>query len=200
MANQVAHSNADTIAELQQLVAAAVSNLQNVDRYEFGSQRTSADQIEHAVRNLLLDSDSRFAKPVGVRAPGDLLFRGTKLCHINIKTTDLDKTFHMPNLISADNLWKIFSNDQLFFLLRVTHRSGTIAGTDFHDIRSIDWSNLQIGALGTGQLQIRNGLKPLTASSCSADEWMTQWRTIMLDFYDREAVKISKRLNKWKAR
>lgn len=186
--------------QLSVLVAESLVNLEDIVQHDFASQRTSADQLEHAVRETLLAADPRFCGPVGVRAPGDILYQGDVLCHINIKTTDASKDFHMPNLISADNLWKIFAKGESFYLLRIIHRSGQIISKDFHDIRDIDWSNLQLGALGSGQIQIKNGLNPIVPNPGSRDEWMTQWKHKMIKFYDNELVKINKRLIKWSSR
>ena len=186
--------------QLKNIVMESLLNLNDIDSHAFASQRTSADQIEHAVREMLLSADSRFDKPAGVRASGDILWRGDTLCHINIKTTDIDKDFHMPNLISADNLWKIFSKNENFYLMRLFHSNGKITHKEFWDIRDIHWDNLQLGALGSGQLQLKNGLNPITTSVTDHDTWMKDWRNKMISFYEKEQIKIEKRLKKWQER
>jgi hypothetical protein len=181
-------------------VIESLSTLDGIDSHAFASQRTSADQIEHAVREMLLAADSRFDKPAGVRASGDILWKDDVLCHINIKTTDIDKDFHMPNLISADNLWKIFNKNENFYLMRLFHSNGKITHKEFWDIRDIHWDNLQLGALGSGQLQLKNGLKPITTSITDHDAWVREWRDKMILFYEKEQIKIEKRLKKWQER
>ena len=183
--------------DLRTLALSALEDLADQARTDYGSQRTSADQIEHAVREMLLSSDRRFAPPVGVRASGDILFRDDVLCHINIKTTDISKDFHMPNLISAANLKKILDRGERFYLLRVLHESGEIRSKEFWDIREIDWKHLQLGALGTGQIQIRNGLNPLTAHEHTLEDWVKEWRQQMQRFYRKEIDKANRRLMEW---
>lgn len=183
--------------EFRQLVLGSLDLLGNQVPADFGSQRTSADQIEHAVRQMLLQSDQRFRPPVGVRASGDILFDADALCHINIKSTDLSKEFHMPNLISAENLRKICDRQERFYLLRILHRSGEIISKEFWQITEIEWGNLQLGALGTGQIQIRNGLNPLTPHAGDRDSWMQQWREHMISFYTKEISKAERRRASW---
>jgi hypothetical protein len=183
--------------EFRQQVLGSLELLDNQVQSDFGSQRTSADQIEHAVRQMLLQSDPRFRPPAGVRASGDILFDADVLCHINIKSTDVSKEFHMPNLISAENLRKICARQQRFYLLRILHRSGEIISKEFWQLTEIDWSNLQLGALGTGQIQIRNGLNPLTPHTGDTATWMQQWREHMISFYTKEISKAERRRASW---
>jgi len=166
-------------------------------KHEFASQRTTADQIEHTVRQTLLAADHRFKPPRGTRAPGDILFDDTTLCHINIKSTDVSKDFHMPNLISAASLKRILDRGEKFYLLRISHDSGQIKHKEFWDIRDISWSNLQLAALGAGQIQIKDGLKPLIANQESHDDWVDTWRRTMVSFYKKEIDKASRRLTEW---
>lgn len=188
------------IKDLQAIVERELATFQGVAHNVWGSQRTSADQIEHAVREQLLSVDSRFQRPVGPRAPGDIMWRGTDTVHINIKTTDLDKAFHMPNLISADNLWRIFERGEHFFLLKIFHRSGQLDHTEFWNIKEVDWNRLQVSALGSGQIQIRNGMTPLTAHQGDHDHWVKRWQQEMIKFYHKEITKINKRIGKWEKR
>ena len=186
-----------TSTTLRELVLSALSDLGNMVKHEFASQRTTADQIEHAVRDALLSADARFKPPIGTRASGDILFDDDVRCHINIKSMDVSKDFHMPNLISAANLRKILNRGERFYILRIAHDGGEIKSKDFLDIRDIAWSNLQLAALGAGQIQIKNGLTPLTPNQGSHEDWMAMWRDIMVTFYEKEINKANKRLAEW---
>jgi hypothetical protein len=164
---------------------------------DFGSHRTSADQIEHAVRNKLLESNERFNPPASARSSGDVLYQGDVLCHINIKSTDTSKQFHMPNLISANSLKRILDRGERYYLLRVLHNGGRILSKEAWDIRDISWQHLQIGALGAGQIQIRNGLIPLTKHDGSKEQWSAEWHSRMVSYYENEMRKAQKRMSQW---
>ena len=179
------------------MVLSALSGLEDIIKHEFASQRTTADQIEHTVRQTLLAADKRFMPPRGTRAPGDILFDDDVMCHINIKSTDVSKDFHMPNLISAASLKKILDRGEKFYLLRISHDSGQIKHKEFWDIRDIAWSNLQLAALGAGQIQIRDGLKPLVANQESHENWVDIWHNTMISFYKKEIDKANRRLTEW---
>lgn len=175
----------------------SLAELDDLAHMDFGSHRTSADQIEHAVRNKLLESNDRFSPPVSARSSGDVLYQGDVLCHINIKSTDTSKQFHMPNLISANSLKRILDRGERYYLVRILHDNGQIQQKEAWDIRDIDWQHLQIGALGAGQIQIRNGLIPLTKHLGTRNEWIEQWRLMMVSYYDREISKAQRRISEW---
>lgn len=190
-------SSADPEYQLRCLITTAMHDLALIENHAFASQRTTADQIEHEVRERLLGMSRGFMPPAGPRRPGDVTWHNF---HINIKSTDLDKSFHMPNLISADNLWKLLSQGQHFMLLRFSHNQGRIQHWDLWNIQDISWDHLTLGALGAGQIQIRDALKPLTAHDTDRESWRNQWKQRMIDFYQKERVKIDKRIEKWSNR
>ena len=185
---------------LQKLILDSLVHLDDLAQMEFGSHRTSADQIEHSVRAMLLGADARFKPPASARSSGDVLYQGDVLCHINIKSTDTTKQFHMPNLISANSLSKILARGETYYLVRILHHGGKISAKEAWDIRDISWENLQIGALGAGQIQIRNGLTPLTMHQGSEKDWMDQWYRMMVSYYQKEITKAQKRMLQWQPR
>lgn len=182
---------------LEDLVMSYLSNLEDQILHEFGSQRTSADQIEHAVRAMLIAADDRFSAPPSARTPADVYFRDDVLCHINIKSMDLSKDFHMPNLISASSLKKILTKGERFYLLRISHDAGQIRSKEIWDIRNIDWTNLQVSALGAGQIQLKNGTNPVVPHEGDTDSWMEDWRSSMVSYYEKEIRKSQKRIKEW---
>jgi len=186
---------------LNKLIIEGLEKLDGPESTSYGSQRTSADQLEHAARELLLNHDQRFRKPNGVRAPGDILFvDGRKTYHINIKSVDHSKDFHMPNLISVDNLWRIFEKGDEFCLLILAHSAGSLISKTFVDIRTVDWRCLRLAALGTGQIQIKDSSKPLVAWQGDAQSWMQQMKQEVIIFYEHEKLKLEQRLNSWRSR
>ena len=189
--------NIDHEAVLRDQVNGALGDLHTIDDHVFASQRTSADQIEHEVRSRLLREHDDFSPPSGARQPADVRWRRF---HINIKSMDLARSFHMPNLVSADSLWRLLERGDHFMLLRLAHRNGKIENWDFWNIQDISWQHLTLGALGAGQIQIKNALLPLTAHQGSRDTWRQQWRERMIEFYEHERVKIDKRMIKWSNR
>ena len=189
-------SKIDAEHELKRMIESVMDSLPLVESHAFGSQRTTADWIEHEIRSRLIRLGQGFRPPGGPRRPGDVTWNHY---HINIKSTDLTKDFHMPNLISSENLWKLLERGDEFVLLRLIHRDGKIEDWDFWNIQDISWDCLQIGALGTGQIQIKNATKPLTTGD-DRPSWRQQWQSKMMDFYQREQTKIGKRLAKWSNR
>lgn len=190
-------STEETPNNLESLILDCISDLSDLAHMDFGSHRTSADQIEHAVRSRLLESDSRFKPPASARSSGDVLYQGDVICHLNIKSMDTSKQFHMPNLISSNSLKRILDRGERYYLIRVLHDGGRICSKEAWDIRDIDWQHLQIGALGAGQIQIRNGLIPLTNHRGNHHDWMLQYKDAMVSYYTKEMVKAGKRLGKW---
>lgn len=178
----------------------ALDTLGDLDHMDFASHRTSADQIEHAVRTILMGSDQRFNAPKSARSSGDVIYGGEVLCHINIKSTDTSKQFHMPNLISANSLKRIFDRGELYYLVRVLHNNGRIESKEAWDIRDIAWQHLQIGALGAGQIQIRDGMKPLTKHQGTKEQWISEWQSTMVSFYQKEISKANLRMLQWSPR
>lgn len=187
----------DTSDSLQKLILDSIASLDDLEHMDFASHRTSADQIEHSVRTMLLESDPGFKPPTSARSSGDVLYSGDVLCHINIKSTDTSKQFHMPNLISANSLRRIHQRGERYYLIRILHRGGTILSKEAWDIMDIDWKHLQIGALGAGQIQIKDGMVPLTKYHGTKDEWITEWQRIMAAFYRKEISKANRRLMEW---
>jgi len=182
--------------ELTDMVQRVMQDLPMVEQHGFGSQRTTADWVEHLIRERLIALDQGFKPPVGPRSPGDVMWHNY---HINIKSTDLGRDFHMPNLISSENLWRLLQRGDHFMLLRLTHRAGQIHDWHFANIQDINWDSLQIGALGTGQLQIRDATKTPGVMQ-DREQWRHLWRRRMIDFYQREQTKIARRLEKWQDR
>ena len=186
---------------LNDLIMEGLKDLGGPESTSFGSQRTSADQLEHYARESLLAHDKRFQRPKGVRAPGDVLFvDGIRTAHINIKSVDHSKDFHMPNLISVDNLWRIFKQGDDFCLLVLAHSAGTLISKTFVDIRSVDWDCLRLAALGTGQIQIKDSSKPLLSWQGDAKAWMRRMRKEVISFYEHEKQKLDKRILAWESR
>lgn len=182
---------------LESMLITTLESLGDISQTDFGSHRTSADQIEHAVRELLLASDPRFKPPVSARSSGDVLYEGDVRCHINIKSTDTSKQFHMPNLISSNSLRRIYKRSERYYLLRILHNNGAILSKEAWDIMDISWEHLQIGALGAGQIQIRDGMKPLTKYQGTKDDWITEWQKTMSAYYQKEISKANRRMLEW---
>lgn len=186
--------------ELVDRIASVMHQFQVIDQHQWASQRTTADQIEHQVRERLLASDQRFLPPGGPRRPADVLWEHHARFNINIKSMDQARQFHMPNIISSENLWRILSQDQEFMILKIHHHRGEITAWEFWNIQDIDWCCLQLAALGTGQIQFRNGNAAIVAHAKDHITWRAEFRDRMLDFYQHEKLKADRRIAKWQAR
>jgi len=62
----------------------------------------------------------------------------------------------------------------------------------------LDWSILGIGALGKGQLQIKNANKDFVFTDMGRDEWFKILKVKVTEFYNKQLVKIKKDINTWK--
>lgn len=188
-----------TIPEIKESILSAIEKIPDQLQTDFGSHRTFADQIEYAVRQLLIKTDNNYRHPTSVRTAADVYYDDGNVSHINIKSMDVSKQFHMPNLIAANSLKKILDNGHNFILVRITHDAGKILAKECWEIREISWDSLQIGALGAGQIQISNATLPIQMHTGGNDLWWTIWRNTMIDYYYYEIKKAEKRLRKWES-
>jgi len=64
-------------------------------------------------------------------------------------------------------------------------------------IWELDWSILGIGALGKGQLQIKDANKDLVFTDMGKEKWFEILKTKVIDFYNNELLKVKKELTVW---
>lgn len=114
---------------------------------------------------------------------------------VDVKTHRLDTRFNMPNLTSVRRLAEFYEDDRnVFITLIVQYRlEGTrvrVTGVHFVPIEFIAWECLRIGALGLGQIQIRNANRVQVERESSRGDWMLQLCDRVADYHRSESAKI----------
>lgn len=118
---------------------------------------------------------------------------------VDVKTHRLDTDFNMPNLTSVKRLAQFYEEDKKYFcLLKVDYTingmRAEIKRVTFAPIEFFAWDCLSIGALGWGQIQIKNANAVRIVPKNIRKNWMLKLCDIMPDFYTKEIGKINNRL------
>lgn len=120
------------------------------------------------------------------------------------KTHFIQKTegFSMPNLISVKRLKDVLEDNSKtlsYVFIDYKRENGKVLIEDVHIkyIWELDWSILGIGALGKGQLQIKDANKKLVFTDMGKPEWFKILKVNVIEFYKKEILKIKKELLLW---
>jgi len=110
--------------------------------------------------------------------------------------------FPMLNLISVKRLKGVLEDSSKtlsYVFIDYKRKNGDVLIDDVHIkyIWELDWSILSIGALGKGQLQIKDANKKLLFTNMGKDEWFEILKTKVLEFYKKEILKIEKEIKLW---
>lgn len=121
---------------------------------------------------------------------------------IDVKTHRADSRFSMTNLTSVERLAHFYANDTNFFALLLIRygiegRRPVVTETTFVPIEFLAWDCLTIGALGRGQIQIRDSNTVTVNPGYSRRRWMLEFCDAMLSFYPREIAKIGERVSRF---
>lgn len=175
-------------------------------------QRSLGDVVENAIVARFAAICAEFSTNVQVkfsnRALEDVAFSyDGRYFAVDVKTHNLDARFSMPNLISVDRLLRFYdSPDNYFVLAMVKYRVSSpeqadneLAGVEIvevvvSDLEHIAWQSLTIGALGKGQLQIKDASKMGLSLESDRQTWLRELLTRLVKFYEGEIVKNGKRL------
>ena len=110
--------------------------------------------------------------------------------------------FSMPNLISVKRLKDVLEDDSKtlsYVFIDYKRENGNVLIEDIHIkyIWELDWSILSIGALGKGQLQIKDANKELIFTDMGKDAWFEILKTKVMEFYTKQIIKIEKEMKLW---
>lgn len=138
----------------------------------------------------------------GRRAMGDLTFADRDGFEhvVDVKTHRADASFSMPNLTSVDRLDRLYRNRGTYFdilLVRYAVDGATISigEIEFAPIEWLSWDCLTLGALGRGQIQIKNSRRIDIRVGQSRQAWMSElMRRLTHSFYPREVEKLQERV------
>ena len=173
------------------------------------STRATGDAIEELISEqfdtFLGEWCSEYSSDFSRRAMADLAFRDREdfYCIVDVKTHREDTRFSMPNLTSVERLSRFYEDDRnVFSVLMVAYTlvGNRINVTDvmFQPIEFFDWDCLTVGALGWGQIQIRDSSRITVNQGYSRKDWMLTLCDIMLGFYPKEILKIEDRMDRFR--
>ena len=102
----------------------------------------------------------------------------------------------MPNITSVDVLQNLYlENKNIFVVLLIDYNpkisKNIIQKVHFLPIEFISWESLTIGALGVGQIQIKNASNILEITHNSRKNWMREFCERLTVFYNEENKKLS---------
>jgi hypothetical protein len=182
-------------------------NLQNFELVEKGQQRTVGDLIEGKVSEILYNSESDLIsekRPArSKKSIEDLtLVSNGVVYYVDPKTHDINSDFSMPNLTSIDKIKKLFknANEELIYIFvsyEINNGTVIILNIKVFFIWELDISILGVGALGKGQLQIKNAHKDLILTEKGKIEWYSDFKKLVQDFLGKQVNKINKQILEW---
>jgi len=169
------------------------------------SPRAAGDRIQDLLADkspaVLGDWCTNYEACFARRAMADLAFEDSVGCYyrVDVKTHRKDSSFNMPNLVSVERLSRFYEDDRNYFVILLV--SYEIVGGEprideplLMPIEHLSWDSLTIGALGWGQLQIKNVNELRSDRSQSRRAWMLRLCQALLDFYPLEIAKIHDRV------
>jgi hypothetical protein len=114
-----------------------------------------------------------------------------------------DEGFSMPNLISIKRLNKLLqddTNELAYIFVDYKRHDGKvmIENIIIKYIWELDWSILRIGALGKGQLQIKDANQQLKFTNIGRKKWIERLKNEAISFYETELNKTKKEIKFWK--
>ncbi len=159
-------------------------------------QEITTDNFIESVKDICVNHDIT----QGRRSMADLKFTDKDGIEyfVDIKTHNINTEFNMPNLSSVKRLFDLYQDPTKYLAILLVSYSAlnnelNVTQVKFFPIEFLDWSCLNIGALGWGQIQISNSNKLVFAKHKDRDIWMNKFRERLTSFYDKELVKIIKR-------
>ncbi len=121
---------------------------------------------------------------------------------VDFKSSDVDKKFKMPNLISIAVLKeKYYSEEILYSFVTYSSKQHKVLDSYLFYIWELPWKHLKIQNLGKGQLQIKNMKNFIddigNLSTLSKDQWYQEFINQGKIFYKDLIKKTEKRMEEW---
>lgn len=182
-------------------------NLTDFELVDGGQQRTVGDLIESKVSEILKNTSSDLITEI--RAPRSkksiedvTLVSSGVTYYIDPKTHDVNSDFSMPNLTSIEKIKKLFlkSTEELVYVFvsyRIQEGVINIVDVKVFFIWELDISILGIGALGKGQLQIKNANESLVFTSKGKENWYDDFKKVVQVYLKKQITKIKKQIIDW---
>lgn len=183
------------------------TNLQNFELVDGGQQRTVGDLIEGKVLEILYNSKSDIISekraPRSKKSIEDVTLISEGITYyIDPKTHDQNSDFSMPNLTSIEKIKKLFlspNEDLIYVFVSYIISEGIVMIEDIEVffIWELDISVLGIGALGKGQLQIKNANEDLIFTDKGKSGWYSDFKKLVQEFLKKQIKKINKQILEW---
>jgi hypothetical protein len=181
--------------------------LENFELIEGGQQRTVGDLIESKVSEILFNSTSELiSEKIAPRSKKSIedvtLVSNGVLYYIDPKTHDINSEFSMPNLTSVQKIKKLFDTTDkeliyVFVSYAITDGRVIISDIKVFFLWELDISILGVGALGKGQLQIKNANKNLVFTEKGKVGWYGDFKLLMQEFLKKQLIKVNKQILEW---
>jgi hypothetical protein len=182
-------------------------NLENFELVIGGQQRTIADLIENKICEILLNSNNELISEKRIarskKSIEDVtLVSGDNVYYVDPKTHNIDSNFSMPNLTSVDKIKKLFlgRNKDLIYIFvsyKLVNDLVIIDSINVFFIWELDISILGVGALGKGQLQIKNANKELIFTNKGKLKWYSDFKKLVQEYLKKQINKIDKQILEW---
>ena len=181
--------------------------LVNFDLVQGGQQRTIADLVESKVSEILYNDtnelicEKKLARSKKSIEDVTLISKGITY-YIDPKTHDTKSNFSMPNLTSIEKIKKLFLSENkdliyVFVSYDVVKKIINIKNIKVFFIWEIDTKILSIGALGKGQLQIKDANKDLVFTNEGKSIWYLKFKKIVQIFLNKQITKLNKQILEW---
>lgn len=183
------------------------SNLVNFELVDGGQQRTVGDLIEFKVSEILFNDTNKLISekklPRSKKSIEDitLISNGVEY-YIDPKTHDNNSEFSMPNLTSIQKIKKLFSTDKkelvyVFVTYSLVDQTVIIENIKVFFIWELEMTVLNIGALGKGQLQIKNANTEILFTNEGKIEWYNNFKKLVQKYLTKQITKINKQIIEW---
>ena len=189
----------------EELLSLIMDKLSNFECPETYNQRTVADLIEIGIKKIAEDYyGEEYIKSSSVKSTDDFSLKEGKIKNLFDIKTHYDQEmpgFSMPNLISVLKLKKMLENNEIINYIHVNYeRNGIfvkINKIEIFSVCEIDWKVLTIGALGKGQLQIKDANKEIILTNIGKEKWESILKENVVNFYKKQILKIDKDISLW---
>jgi len=116
---------------------------------------------------------------------------------IDVKSHRLDTKFNMPNLTSVEKLKELYKTNNNYFsilLVKYTIDKNIFVVSDviFTPVENIEFDCLTIGALGKGQIQLRNSNRVCLNFQVTRQQFLKSLYTKLMGYYDKQINKSQK--------
>ena len=162
-------------------------------------QRGYASELEKSFIDISKNTFKDVKEALSVKSTDDITINGIL---VDFKSSDADKKFKMPNLISIAVLKKKYYSEEILYPFVIySSKQHKVLDTHLFYVWELPWKHLSIANLGQGQLQIKSMKKFLSdkdnTSKLTKDEWYQEFINQGKLFYDNLELITRERGKAW---